>query len=88
MDKGRGDKRTFVTANWNVRSLIGCAVPFEIRDSIDSQSFASDGRETWKTVRMAEFVIVKSAVWAGSAEEKVQSSSAAAAGALLLLPLL
>ena len=59
-------------------------------DSIEIQSSAPDGRETWKTVVTEEDITVRSCgACSGSADEKVHSSSTgggceAAAGAPLL----
>jgi hypothetical protein len=68
-----GKKRTFVTANWKVRSSMGCAVEFEMREEIISSVLL--GRVTAKMVLMALFVIVRSWGASGRAELKVHSSS-------------
>jgi hypothetical protein len=70
--KGR---RTFVTASWNVKSSIGCAVEFEIRELTISSVLL--GRVTAKTVLIALLVTTRSWGWSGRAELKAHSSSSA-----------
>ena len=79
-----GKKRTFVTANWKVRSSMGCAVEFEMREEIISSVLL--GRVTAKMVLMALFVIVRSWGASGRAELKVHSSSLLGAGAAAGIP--